>query len=711
MFKSFLCFLAVLIGQASQGVAQSAENTQGDPTQDKKKEAAQVEGPSTTITVEERLREIPTENTTATKLAIPIQKTPSNVGVVARPVIESQHAVILRDAIKNVSGVYSTTNFGVHDFFTIRGFDSLSSGLVLTDGAIEPQATFYRMYNLDRIEVLKGPSSFLYGGRSLAGAVNLVRKVPEFRNFLELDVSFGRFQDYQGSVDVNWADPGGRVAMRLNGLYQHVQGYRDNKDHFIGAVNPALTWRMTDSSSLTLNFEFVENSHEPDSGIPLFNNAIPNVDRTNDYQAPSDISRQTIQRFRADYHVRLNDTVTFQNKFYFTGLDWQSDGSLFVGAFPNARGSVDVFRVQSRLDDSQRFVGNQAEFLWSFNTGGVRHELLTGFESARLGDEYTLDVGALLPIDLFNPVNFTDGPIFDIPQQAQAADARILVFAPYFLDRIIVSDQVDVFVGTRLDVLDYEDTINDIDRTDTQVSPMASIVYSPAKSVSIYAGGGKAFAPQSTFVTSERQPEESTQFEAGVKNRFLDGRVQTTVSFYHLQKENIAIVDDNGITQQTGDQRSRGVEFELATEFIPDWYSFVSYSYNDPELTEFREVLPFGPGPFDFLVVDRSGNDPAFAPRNLFSCWTMKQFTNGIGVGIGARFVGERFIAEDNVFSLDSYITVDASVSYSRRHWTFGLNLKNLTDTEYETRGFGSQSVTPASPIGIFGSVRYSFGF
>ena len=297
-----------------------SESPAEDPaTQDAgKAEQEKIQGPSSTITVQERLRKIPTENTTATKLAIPIQKTPSNVGVVGKALIRSQGARVLADTIRNVSGVYSTTNFGVHDFFTLRGFDSLSSGLVLIDGAIEPQATFYHTYNTDRVEVLKGPASFLYGGRSLSGTVNVVREQPLFRNFAEVELSWGRFQDLLGSFDLNWVDPGGRTGIRINGFYQDAENYRNNKEHFVGAINPAVTFRLSDTSTLTLNFEYVENQYEPDAGIPIFNNALPDVDRRTDYSVASDLSRQKINRFRADYSARLG-VVENQNQRLLSG--------------------------------------------------------------------------------------------------------------------------------------------------------------------------------------------------------------------------------------------------------------------------------------------------------------------------------------------------------------------------------------------------------
>ena len=706
-----LC-LAAALGVTATGEAFGAVQEQ-EP--EKKQSKQEIEGPSTTITVEETIREIPTENTSAAKIALPLRELPIKVGVVSGAVIRSQAAVTMGEALTNVAGVNVHNGFGVFDFFTVRGFDNLTTGLILTDGAIEPESTFYQMYNIERVEVLKGPSSYLYGINSLAGTVNLIRKQPIFEsNFADVGVFFGGFETYQGDFDINWVDPSGAFAFRLNGMYQDSENFRDDKASRLGAFNPAFTWRMNDRSQLTVNFEFVDNEYSPDNGIPLFNNQIPDVDRERSFQSPLDRSKQRIHRFRVDWNLRLNDTVSFHNKFYTTSLDWISDGTLFGGAFPNPEtGGVEAIRILSQLDDLQRFTGNQSEFLLSFRTGALRHQVVAGVEVGHFTDDFTLMNSFLPPIDLFNPVE-TARPEFlvPIPQTAQTGDARSLTFAPYVVDKITFSDYLHIFVGGRFDLIDHQDEAVDLDRTDRNFSPLAGIVVSPADRVSFFANAGQAFRPPSTLTQAEdRDPEESTQYEFGLKSDFLDERLTASLSYYHLERQNIAIPDDLGVTQQTGDQRSRGIELEMAAELLPQWYAFFSYAFNDAELTEFREVLQIPAQPPIFSIVDRSGNDPAFAPDHLFNLWTMKEFASGLGLGFGARYVSEQFIAEDNAFEIDDYVVLDAMVSYRRTGWRLAVNFRNLTDAEYETRGFGAFSVTPANPFSVTGSIRYTFGF
>jgi TonB-dependent siderophore receptor len=661
------------------------------------------------VFVEGRLEQLPTIAATATKIPANLLSTPASVGVVPRFVFERQDARVLGDALRNVSGVNVGTGFGVFDFFVIRGFDSLSGGLVLTDGAAEPEATFYQLYNVEQVEVLKGPAAFLYGGNPLSGAVNLVRKQPLSRNFADFRLSYGRFQTYQGAVDVNVSRTDGQAAFRLNALRGGSDFYRDDKANTLTAVNPAFTWRLNEKTPLTVNFEYVGSTYKPDSGIPLLNNAIPDVPRTRSYQWPDDVSDQEIFRLRVDLASRVNDRLTFRNKFYYTDLDWISDGTLLLGAFPTPFAGVQVGRILPTLDDRQKLAGNQLEAVWSFATGPARHSLLTGFEVSRLGDEYRLDVLLIPGIDLFNPIE-SPGPAFPLPGQSLTAEARSLVFAPYFVDQISFARKVHLFFGGRYDVLDYDEPLNRTERNTREFSPMVGGIYSPTPSLSLYASAGSSFAPPSTLVVGERRPEESWQVEVGAKKQFAGGKAFAGAAFYHLERDNMAIPDETGVTRQTGSARSRGLELELSAEPLPDWFTFVSYGYNDARLTRFTEQVVLSLFPPLVLTFDRAGNRPAFAPPHVFNFWTMRELRGGFGVGLGGRYVSKQFIAENNAFSIDDYFTLDAMVSYRKDDWRLSLHLKNLTDRAYETRGYSGSAVLPGNPFTLYGAVELSLG-
>ncbi len=664
--------------------------------------------------VEESLPEVPDSNTIVTKLPLPLLQTPASVGVVAAPLFEQQGGVVLGDALRNISGLNVQTQNGVADYFLVRGFDSVANGLVLTDGAAEPEISFYQLYNIERVEVLKGPGGFLYGPNPIAGTVNMVRKQPASGSFVDLGLSGGDYGTFGGTLDWN-AGGDGPFAFRLNGIWQESDGYRDGKPSEVQGVNPAFSWRAGDRGVLNVNLEFLDTSYSPDAGIPLVpvlgpgfqvvGSEIAGVPRTNSYQSPFDRSEQETRRAQIDYETEVSDRLSLRNKTYYRQLDWLSDGTIVNGVIPGFGQFPDqVVRTLVLLDDTQEFFGNQFEVVYTVETGGIGHSLLAGVEAGRYDDRFTLDFAFLPTMSLDDPVETAQGPLFRIPNQA--ADSSSQVIAPYVIDRISFSDRFQVIAGARWDSIGYEDEVSGTDRDFSKVSPILGLVFSPSPSVSLYANAGQSFAPPSSRVAGERRPEEGRQVELGTKAELWGGRLQTTFALYELERENVAIPDLTGFIQQTGTQRARGAELELAAEPLRGLRTLFSYAWNESELTRFSETVRIGLGPDDFIVIDRSGNTSAFAPEHIANLWVSKKLGN-LGIGGGGRYLSEQFIAEDNGFELDPTFELNASLSYDLADWRLNLHLRNLTDEEIFTRGFGNTSVIPAPGFSIYGGFEY----
>jgi catecholate siderophore receptor len=664
------------------------------------------------VFVSETASEIPTSNTVAAKLPLSLQETPASVSVVGAPLFEEQGAFILGDALRNVSGANVQSGSGVYDFFVVRGLDSISSGLILSDGAPEPETTFYQLYNVERVEVLRGPSSFLYGGSPLGATVNLVRKQPVGDNFLRLGGLFGSYETFEGTLDANRTNSSGTMSFRVNSLWQESANYRDDKDSSNLAINPALSWRPSDRTFLNVNFEYVDTEYKSDSGLPIHSltGEVPDVPRTRSYQSPFDISDQQILRFQVDFESHISSNFVVRNKTYYRELEWDSKGTIFNGVAPlGPVGSDIIFRSLLMLEDVQELAGNQLEALWKVETGVITHNLLAGLELSQLADEFTFDVGALPPIGLLDPVETASQPVLLIPGQSLGADARSRVTAPYVVDQITFSDKFQLLAGVRFDVIDFEDDLTGTSRDDEQLSPMVGVVLTPTPALSFYANAGEAFAPPSTLVVGqEREPEESQQIEAGVKTSSTDGRLQASLAAFRIDRENIAIPTTTGILRQTGSQRSQGAELELASVLRPGLRATFAYAYTDSELTEYAEQV-FLPTPPFVLRFDYSGNTAPFAPEHLANLWITQRFGNGFGLGLGGRYVSEQFIAASNVFTIDDYATLDAALFYALGRWDLQVNLKNLTDKEYLTRGFGETSVIPAPGFNAQAGFHYTF--
>ena len=238
------------------------------------------------------------------------------------------------------------------------------------------------------------------------------------------------------------------------------------------------------------------------------------------------------------------------------------------------------------------------------------------------------------------------------------------------------------------------------------MSPFLGLTFAPIATLTGYLNAGRSAAPPSTRAAGSLEPETSEQLELGFKKVFFSGRMHLTVAAYQLEREDIAIFDDNGFTAQTGSQRSRGVEVELAGSLGDGFRYQIACARSASELTEFNELI-FVPPTFAPVVLDRSGNDPAFAPEDLWNFWIAKTWSSGFGVGGGGRLVGEQFIAEDNVFTIDQALTFDATAFYDFDDWKLALNVTNLGDEEYEKRGFSSTSIIPAEGTAAMLTISY----
>ena len=501
----------------------------------------------------------------------------------------------------------------------------------------------------------------------------------------------------------------GKCAIAYNGVFRDSAAWRDGRDSQLCAVNPAFAWRPDDATRAVLSLEAVRSRMNPDSGLPIVGDRVADVPRTRSYQTPLDRSDQDIYRARLDVERAVGGSLRLRGKAYYTDFDWRSDGTLLVGAFPLPTGDLMVARSLLMLDNRQTALGTQLEASWSGRALGARHEALAGFEAARLGDRFTLDVGIPPVIGLADPVETTVAPVFIIPGASADGDARSIVLAPYLVDRIHLGSRVQAVLGARFDVLDFEEPRMGSDRHDRQLSPMAGLTFTPRPSLTAYVQAGSAFGPPSSLVVGERKPERSRQVEAGLKSQLFGGRAFATVAAYHLERNDIAIPDATGVTRQNGDQRSRGVELELSGEPAPAWFTTASYAFTSARLTRFAEVVARPVNPQEYDILDFSGNTPAFAPRHILNVWVVKR-AGALSVGGGARYVGRQFIAEDNAFAIDSAVVLDAMASWKLKRTTFSLNFRNLAGAEYETRGFGRTAVIPAEPFAVYGTVAVNLG-
>jgi iron complex outermembrane receptor protein len=647
--------------------------------------------------------------TTATKTDTPLRDIPQSIQVIPREVIEDRQVVRLNELADNVSGVQPQPGYGglSSGGFTVRGFDlgfeTFRNGF-RDFGFTSPRD----VANIDRVEILKGPASVLYGsGFGFSGLINTVTKKPLAEPFYNPSLTIGSYNFYRPTLDIGGPlTDNGSLLYRLNAAYENAGSFRDFNENESFFVAPALTWKIGPRTSLTAEFEVQNYSYVFDRGL-LPSEVFFDLPISRFLGEPG-VNDAEFDSFSGTYNFEheFSDNWKFRQGFNATrvsGNEVSVATSNFEAPFLEADGRT-LPREASRSNESQQNYALQNEIIGNFNTGSIRHNVLFGVELARYRFAYDFFDAPIDPIDIFNPVYGAEPGTFE-PSSAEEYGADNL--GVYVQDLIELLPNLKVLAGVRFDSVDsfYRDTLADtfnFEQSDTDFSPRVGIVYQPSKSTSLYASWSNSFSPEFFSRNRTGEPFEPTtgeQFEIGVKQNFFDNRLSTTLALYDLTRQNVLTTDpeDPDFSIQTGEQKSRGIELDVAGEILPGWNIIATYAYTNAFVSEDNNI-PIG---------DRLRN----VPRNSASVWTTYEIQNGglqgLGFGAGLVFVGDREVQLPNTIKLPSYVRADASIFYQRNNYRLALNFKNISNTKYyNTQGF---FITPAAPFTVLGTVSVEF--
>ena len=632
---------------------------------------------------------------------IDLKRIPFSLTVVPSRTLREAGARQLSDGLNGASSVNVISGFGIFDLFSIRGFDSLSNGLVMIDGVREPESTFLPAYNIERLEILKGPSGFAAGPDAAASTVNVLRKQPLGRNFAAVGGRFGTFNSYDVDADLGVSNEDASLSARLPAFVRASDGYRDRENSQWG-LNPGVRVARPGGFIAIANYERLRSEFIPDVGLPLVSGAVPNVPRENNYQTPFDFSEQDVDRARLRIEKKVGDRTLIKNLTYYTRLRWKTDGSLFVGAFvdPRIPGAITA-RTLTLLDDDQQLTGDRFWVETSRQTRSSTHRITAGVEAYTLADKYSLDVALLPVIGIDRPIETATLPVFLLPGFSVRADAKNRVLSAFAFDDASLGSRTQALAGVRVDAFDFTEDAFGIDKSWRRVSPFVGASVELTRKTRAFAAFSAGFSPASTLALGSKQPEETRQVEGGLRFASENGRARASVTGFELKRNDITIPDGSGQPRPTGDQRSRGFEVEASVDHERTGAA-ISYSFTDGILSRFSEVGTVGINPRTFQpiqgVLDRSGNASPFAPRHLFSARVRFDLGKGLLATAAFRANSEQFISEDNAFAIPSAQFVDAALSYSRGGARLSLIGDNLLDEETFTRGYASYSVLPVPP-------------
>ncbi len=656
------------------------------------------------------------ETANVTRTNIPILNTPRSIQVVPEQVIEDQQVIRLEEALRNVSNVFQENTGGDRtERFTIRGFRTTN---VLRDGFRQfGQAGFAETANLERIEVLKGPASILYGNTEPGGTINLVTKKPLSEPFVEPTLQVGSYDLFRPQIDATGPlTSDGSLLYRLNTVYESGGNFRDfDQDINRFFIAPVLTWNISDRTNITFELEYLNDERPFDRGVVAFGNGIADIPIDRIIGEPDDYVNS--EDFNVSYRLehRFSDNWRLRNAFRYQRRDSSLFATQGAGDLDEATGILE--REYANLGQFNEAYSLQTSVVGEFATGSVAHTLAFGVDLVRDSFEqiarFGLDSVVPAPINIFDPVyRVLPRPDIDELSVLLNTDLRTDRLGIYLQDQIAFSPNVQLLLGGRFDYVDQElknnpiatdPTSSEENPTNDAFSPQIGIVYKPIQPISLYASYSRSFEPNTdTTATGEfLEPERGTQYEVGVKADLLDGRLFTTLAFYHLTRSNVATTDpdDPNFSIAVGEQRSQGIEFDITGEILPGWNVIAAYAYNDAEITEDN----------DYEVGNRLYN----VPKHSASLWTTYEIQSGdlqgLGFGIGFNYVGERLGDLENSYEVPSYFLTNAAIYYQRDNWRAALNFKNLFDVDYFVHAFGRQDIRPGTPFTVIGSLSVEF--
>ena len=660
------------------------------------------------------------EANTGTLTPTPILEIPQSVQVIPRQVLEDQQAIDLDDALRNLSGVSVNSTEGRGFQVSLRGFDGVPvfrDGFRLyspNDNGDAAGQSFPEIANIERIEVLRGPASALFGQVDPGGAINIVSKRPLDEPFAEVELQIGNDGLVRPRIDVSGpltAD--GQLLYRLNAVYLSNEGFRDfdeTVERFF--ISPALTWRMSDRTDLNLQLEYLNDSRPYDPGLVAFGDGVAAIPRDRILGESDDAVAGEYLSAGYTLEHRFSDNWTLRNAFRYIRDTDDISATLsfpFIGGLNETTGDLNrVFAEQEVVNETYAL---QTNVVGEFATGAIEHTLLFGVDFAwyELQSDSFTDFSVRVPINIFDPaydvVNRPDRR--DAPLTGETIDTDSL--------RVYLQDQIELLDGLILVAgLSYETveqtTTSFPDETESSldedaVTPRIGLVYQPLENVSLYANYSRSFLPNAaiTIAGDPLEPEEGEGFEVGLKTEWFDRRLLATLAYFNLTKQNVATPDplDPRFAIATGEQQSQGIELDVIGEILPGWNIIASYSYIDAEVTEDNRF--------------ETGNRLPGVPEHSASLWTTYEIQSGdlegLGVGLGFNWVGDRQGDLANSFELDSYFLTNAAISYQRDNWRLALNFENLFDVDYiaGTPRTRTRGIEPGDPFTIIGSFSYQF--
>ena len=665
-----------------------------------------------------------TKSLSATRTDTPLRDVPQSITVVTRDLIRDQNMLSMGDVVRYVPGVGISQGEGNRDAVIFRGNNS--TGDFYVDGLRDDVQYFRDLYNIDRVEVLKGSNGMIFGRGGGGGVINRVTKEAGWTPITEISAQYGSFSQKRVAVDINRAI-NDVVAFRLNAVYEHSNSFRNGVELERGGVNPTFTIKPSAQTKIVLGGEYFTDNRVGDRGIPSFG-TITSPTPIVDSGRPADTHRSTFfgdpNRSPNSVDVRaltslvehaFDNGLTVRNRTRYADYDkfYQNVFSSGPATAESATGTVNIqaYNEGTRRDN----IFNQTDFLYALNTGPVRHEFMAGVEYGRqvtdvsrnngfFNNNFT-NAGRTSSVPFFNPISLTPLTFRSDPTGGASGGTPpvnnhgvVEVFGVYLQDQITLHPQLKAVLGVRYDNFDLKFRNNNtgqlLHTNDGLISPRAGLIYKPIETMSIYGNYSLSYVPRAgdqlsslNLTNAALKPEQFMNLELGAKWDIRPD-LALTAALYQLDRSNVIAPVPNDITRTTlvDGQRARGAEVGLMGRITSQWSVMGGYAYTDAEIIRAITGAPAG------AVV-------AQVPKHTVSMWNRYDFAPWLGLGLGVIHRSSMYAALDNTVLLPGFTRLDSAM-FVRLNKTLRIqaNIENIADIDYVASAHNNNNILPGAP-------------
>lgn len=645
------------------------------------------------------------------KTPTPIIDVPQSLTITTEDNILDRGFTSIGQIVDYTPGVNTSQGEGHRDSIVFRGVRSTADFFI--DGMRDDVQYYRSLYNLDQVEILRGPNALLFGRGGTGGILNRVTKKGIVGDtFGGGQIAIDTFGEYSVQTDINLSY-GDSSAFRLNAMYEQLNNHRDFYDGERIGINPTARFAVGEDTSLDLSYEYVDHYRFIDRGIPTGTDGRPVDEFEEIVFGDPELNFNDLEAHLL--RANLQHDFTDNSKGVFSAFYGDYDkvySNFYVSGYGQAN-SPDVATTDGYIDATQREnLILSANFIGEFETGAISHTLLFGAEYINTSSDQ----------DRFNPIwNQTDddnevfaikrplnlrggvginamGNVTTVDLSTDLNDftkVDIDVVSLYIQNEVELTDWLHLVVGGRYDSFDIE--VNNVPaneirtRKDEEFSPRGGLIFKPMENLSIYASYSESFLPRSgeqfaniNGTNNALDPDKFTNLEAGMKWDFAD-RLSFTAAVFEIEQSSPQPNDNDPSTLDVIDSKIDGFELQLQGEVMPGWTVSAGYSFLDGE-----QQSRNGP----------TGLRPRELPENMFSIWNQVEVTDRFGLGLGLTHQDESFIGNGNDAVLPAYTRIDAAAFFDvSENMRVQVNVENLTDTLYFPNSHATHQASVGAPI------------